>query len=332
MEQIYFRSIRSIQLEGAHCQIYRPIHSPAVLTSRQGVNLAAIGFLYLDPSSSRQPVLVYNSNETGFQCLFPEPEKDFKIIISNLSEHRIKIDIGIKNKAVTELDPGIKKGYLNAVNELAPRETFEIIKKQNEQPFNLTLSTIYVSVVPQAAPEFVSLFSNIYWHCPEYILIRDSSKTRQLSSLAEQLNKLVDLIDSSTPIHVLSHELASLKKPFVEPEYPYVYDVPSNRSGKLCSISLVACPNLVVSREISTGMIINLIVSHFRDAQLGKKKTKTLKSTCVVCSMGYTDIVLYRCNHFAHSNCLENKTICPDCQAYITATAPRFQTGRQISD
>jgi hypothetical protein len=196
MDHRYFRELQTILRDGWDYQVTQPVHSSLVLMSRDGTPLAAVSFVYSE-RSDKQPLLVHRpkGQAADFQCLFPRDNEEFKIVISNLTPGNIKIDVGRNNQAVDETDPGAVKGYLNDVNELTAWQSYEILGDQkNSLAFKIGTvvqngrritvtedegsserkGTFYfISVVPRNDnQEVINLFSDTYWHCPEYFIVR----------------------------------------------------------------------------------------------------------------------------------------------------------------
>lgn len=196
MDGKYYRTVHSIFKDGFEYKVIKPTHSPMILTSRNGTPLAAVGFSYPN-HEGELPMMVHRpkGDAADFQCLFPK-EGEFMIVISNLTDFgTLKIDIGCENKAVEEVDPGAPN-YLNAVNELFPLQTYEIlgdqkdslafklnaIKKEDGEPLAVIEDEAsvekkgtfyYVSVVPKNDNQsLIELFDDCYWHVPEYFVCK----------------------------------------------------------------------------------------------------------------------------------------------------------------
>ena len=401
MDSRYFRFLQSIQQNDTQYSIYRPTHYPLVLMSKSGIPLAAVGFDYQE-RQNQVPMLV--KRPTGefvdYQCLFPAENKEFKIIISNLTEFGgIKIDIGRNNVAVDETDPGSAKGCLNDVNELPPLETYEILGDQKDSLAFLLKSVrengrmmsveraesssekkgtfYYVSVVPKdTSSDLIEFFKDTYWDLPEYIITskrvqRDyplylerplslgHAEVAEGGALMTQAfqGPRVAMRKGSSLQSYDSLRTVSVEKSAVFKEsslgfaadvtggrqvntkgnrtgFTYVYNVPSNTTGKLCCVSLSFLPKMDMRNDLTDKEIMAIASSEILEILENRNKSlleEFLKnqsaiyqeSACVVCLEEGNDAIVYRCGHQCmHLACVGNQTRCPMCRSRIVATIP----------
>jgi hypothetical protein len=292
--------------------------------SKDGTPLAAVGIKYADKKDSPIPLMVRRpkGHAADFQCLFQEGEQEFKFVLINFTNSVIKIDIGRKNVAVDEVDPGASKGYVNRVNELHGHQSTEILGDQKDSKafvlHALTTSSgekisvedaevtqkgtyYYIAVIPCVRHGHLDLFKDTFWTCPEFILVV------QPKLIPKGNNRLplgeVTSFHSDSDEEGCVCELASIS-----------YDT---------SASLGYATRVGSGQHVSTDEIVAMAIDY--QSELDSGTIKRLKvypeSHCVICLDDEPDTIIYKCGHqCVHRTCINVPDIsrCPLCRQYIT--------------
>jgi hypothetical protein len=282
--------------------------------SKDGTPLAAVGIKYADKKDSPIPLMVRRpkGHAADFQCLFQEGEQEFKFVLINFTNSVIKIDIGRKNVAVDEVDPGASKGYVNRVNELHGHQSTEILGDQKDSKafvlHALTTSSgekisvedaevtqkgtyYYIAVIPCVRHGHLDLFKDTFWTCPEFILVVQPKlipkgnnrlplgEVTSFHSDSDEEGCVCELAsisyDTSASLGYATR-VGSGQHVSTDGGYTgidYVYDgISSNQTGQLCCLSLSIAPTLERRPVLTDSEIVAMAIDYQSELDSGTIK------------------------------------------------------------
>jgi hypothetical protein len=149
------------------------------------------------------------------------------------------------------------------------------------------------------------------------------------SPMFGSMNKTSDLINSSYAATVAAGREVDTHGH--DTEFEYQYNVPSNQTGKLCTVCLSISTKIqfrssLDNQEVMTAGKLLLPELLTRGAQALLDQYKNVKvykeENCVLCLDEGADTVFYTCGHqCCHLACAGEKlTKCPICRGHITAS------------
>ena len=107
----------------------------------------------------------------------------------------------------------------------------------------------------------------------------------------------------------------------------YEYNVSSNQTGKLCTISLSVSKNLKFYKPLSkyeiqleSSKLITDYMTNNHQTLVDQIDVVYIETECVICLEAGPNTILYECGHSClHSECIGNIDKCPLCRRHITA-------------
>src|SRR5436853_1850735 len=109
--------------------------------------------------------------------------------------------------------------------------------------------------------------------------------------------------------------------------YTYVYDVPSNQTGKLCTLSLSVSDKLKFyeqqpdnEKAKEAKELIESYITTVNNKLINKMDIIYKEDSCVICLESNVNTIFYECGHSCtHYDCVGTITKCPMCRRHISA-------------